>query len=58
MNHDSIVFIADYRLIHLSSLVSVKYPRTTIAMFYNRLFPHLDNLKLIPFYLEFLNSFL
>ncbi|CAD8192008.1 unnamed protein product [Paramecium octaurelia] len=59
INQSSIALIADYRLLYLSQIfVSHKFTRLPIVIFYNRLFPHIDNLKLIPFYLEITNSFL
>ncbi|CAD8084270.1 unnamed protein product [Paramecium sonneborni] len=59
INQSSIALIADYRLLYLSQLfVSHKFTRLPIVIFYNRLFPHFDNLKLIPFYSEITNSFL
>lgn len=35
-----------------------KFTRLPLVIFYNRLFPHFDNLKLIPFFHEIINSFL
>ncbi|CAD8093529.1 unnamed protein product [Paramecium primaurelia] len=59
INQSSIALIADYRLLYLSQIfVSHKFTRLPIVIFYNRLFPHFDNLKLIPFYQDITNSFL
>ncbi|CAK62920.1 unnamed protein product (macronuclear) [Paramecium tetraurelia] len=59
INQHSIALIADYRLLYLSQIfVNHKFTRLPLVIFYNRLFPHLDNLKLIPFFHEIINSFL
>ena len=52
------VLINDYRLIYLSTLLANQDSRLALAIFYNRMFPYQENLKLIPFYKEILNSFL
>ena len=52
------VLINDYRLIYLSTLLAKQDSRLALAIFYNRMFPYQENLKLIPFYKEILNSFL
>ncbi|CAD8120843.1 unnamed protein product [Paramecium sonneborni] len=59
INQNSIALIADYRLLYLSQIfVNHKFTRLPLVIFYNRLFPHIDNLKLIPFYHDITNSFL
>jgi trehalose 6-phosphate synthase/phosphatase len=47
-------FVLDYRLLFTASYLATTYLRLPVALFYNRHFPHLENLKLIPFYEEIL----
>lgn len=46
--------VLDYRLLFTASYLATTYYRLPVALFYNRHFPHLENLKLIPFYEEIL----
>lgn len=52
------LLVQDYRLLFTASNLAHRYFRLPVTLFYNRYFPHLELLKLIPFYKQILNSFL